>query len=286
MSLPASTSTSGARADLHLHTTASDGRLAPRELVAKAHRAGLQAIAVTDHDTVAGVAAAQAEGRSLDVEVIAGVELSVTVDDREVHMLGLFVDPGYEPLQDHLAWFAEQRTVRAAGMVERLRTQGVPVSMDEVQAQAGGGAIGRPHVAAALEAVGAVGTMQEAFERYIGNGAPAFVSKPTYPAAEALRLVHEAGGLGVLAHPGHWTPDHVVMALIRAGLDGIETVHPSHDYLVTKYYRDLARDFGLIETGGSDFHGVRPRDEEVFGTLTVPYEVVARARRRIRRRAA
>lgn len=283
MQTPAS---SADRADLHLHTTASDGRLTPAELVEKAHTAGLRAIAVTDHDTLAGVAAAQQAGAALGVEVIAGVELSVTVEAREIHLLALFVDLGYEPLLEHLAWFAEQRTLRAARMVEQLQTLGIEVSMRDVETQADGGAIGRPHVAAALEAVGAVESSYDAFDRYIGNDGPAFVGKPSFPAAEALQLVHAAGGLGVLAHPGHWVPDHVVMALIRDGLDGIETVHPSHDYLVTKYYRDLVRDFGLIETGGSDFHGSRARDEEVFGTLTVPYDVVARARQRIQRRAA
>jgi len=274
------------RIDLHTHTTCSDGALTPRALVRKAHAAGLRAVAVTDHDTVAGVAAAQAAGAALGIDVVPGVELSVTVEGAEYHLLGYGMDLADGRFQDYLERFRRQRAERAEQMVDHLRALGVALSFDDVLAQASGDALGRPHVASALVAAGHVATPQEAFERYLGNRGPAFVPKPSFPAEAALDLVHAAGGVAVLAHPGHWTSDAVLMHLIRNGLDGIETVHPSHDDSLTRYYRRIARDFVLLETGGSDYHGTRPTDEAAFGRYTVPYRRLERLYRHQARRLA
>ncbi len=267
------------RADLHTHTLCSDGQLSPTELVAKARQCGLKALAITDHDCIDGLAEAQAAGARYGVEVVAGVELSVTVAEVEVHLLGYFFDPDHPGLRAHLAAFQERRRERALRMVERLNTLGVPLTFEEVEAQAQGQALGRPHLAQALLNGGYVETSQEAFEQYISDRGPAFVPKPMFPAQEALALLHEAGGIGVLAHPGHWTGDTTVMALIQAGLDGLETIHPSHDASLTQYYRRLARDFFLLETGGSDYHGPRPDVADAMGRYTIPYPWLDRARK-------
>lgn len=277
------------RADLHLHTTCSDGTLDPEALVRKALRHGLRAVAVTDHDAVDGVAAARATGAKLGVDVVAGVELSVTAthdgESRELHLLGYFFDPAHAGLAEHLATFRRARTERAAGMVERLRALGVPVTMEAVLEAAGDGAVGRPHVAAALVAGGHVASYGEAFSRYLADGAPAWVAKPLFPARDALRLLHDAGGIGVLAHPGHWTSDRLVRALAEDGMDGLEVVHPSHDANLTRYWREVADALGLLRTGGSDYHGHRPYDEGNLGRYSIPYPHVDRLRHAPRRAA-
>lgn len=268
------------RADLHTHTHHSDGQLAPAKLVAKARQHGLYALAITDHDGIDGLEEASEAGRTCGVEVIAGVELSVTVGQEEVHLLGYCFDPQHEGLRRHLRRFRSARHRRGEQMVERLHALGVPLAFASVLEEARDGVLGRPHVAAALVREGHVASYLEAFERYLKDGGPAWVAKPLFPAEEALALLHDAGGLGVLAHPGHWTSDAVLMALIRAGLDGIETVHPAHDEMLKRYYRQTARDFGLIETGGSDYHGQRPQDEANLGRYAIPYPQLDRVKRR------
>ncbi len=264
---------------MHAHTYCSDGRLSPAELVAKARQYGLKALAITDHDCIDGLAEGKAAGIRYGIEVVAGVELSVTVGDEEVHLLGYFFDPAHPELRAHLEAFQQRRRERAERIVEHLNALGVPLTFEAVQAQVKGQALGRPHVAEALAVGGYVETPQEAFVRYLGDGAPAFVAKPLFPARDALALLHEAGGIGVLAHPGHWTGDATVMALLQAGLDGLETIHPSHDAALTHYYRQLARDFVLLETGGSDYHGPRPDEADSMGRYTIPYPWLERARR-------
>ena len=271
------------RADLHTHTHCSDGHLSPTALVAKAQQCGLKALAITDHDCIDGLAEGQAAGERYGIEVVPGVELSVTVGEEEVHLLGYFFDPVHQGLRAHLEAFQQRRRERAERIVERLKRLGMALLFEAVQAQAKGRALGRPHVAEAMVAAGFVETTQEAFEHYLADGGPAFVAKPLFPAREALALLHEAGGIGVLAHPGHWTADATVMALLQAGLDGLETIHPAHDPALTHYYRQLARDFALLETGGSDYHGPRPDEADAMGRYTIPYPWLERARRAAQR---
>lgn len=264
------------RADLHTHTYHSDGHLSPRELVEKAAQHGLAAIAITDHDTIDGLAEGERAGMECGVEVIPGVELSVTVQEESVHLLGYFFDPEHVELREHFERFIEHRRERVHRILERLSALGMALSFEAVHARAKGRALGRPHVAEAMVESGHVATERDAFQQYLGNGKPACVSSVSFPAADALALLHRAGGIGVLAHPGHWTADQTVMTLIRCGLDGIETVHPAHDAMLTGYYRQLARDMGLLETGGSDFH--RPGPESAMGQTTISYACLARAR--------
>ncbi len=258
--------------DLHTHTTCSDGRLSPAELVRKAAAAGLAGLAVTDHDSVSGLTEAAREADASRIDLIPGVELSVTVGKTSVHMLGYYFNPDSEALQARLAAFRESRLNRGARMVERLNRLGVGVRLEDVLQKAAGGAVGRPHVAAALVAGGFAETTAEAFERYLSDDGPAYVPHPVFEASEALRLLHAAGGIGVLAHPGTFVTDETLRRLIDAGLDGIEVVHPAHTPSLSAYFRSVARRFALVQTGGSDYHGYRPYDEEHFGRYTVPYE--------------
>lgn len=271
------------RADLHTHTTCSDGVLSPAALVAQARQHGLQVLAITDHDCIDGLPEAMAAGAEHNVEILTGVELSVTVRGEEVHLLGYGFDATHPGLQTYLAGYRQHRRARAEGMVERLHGLGVRLPFERVQAEAGTGVLGRVHIAKALAAEGWTETYEAAFADYIGDGGPAFVPKVPFPSAEALALLHEAGGVGVLAHPGHWTADAVVMQLIREGMDGIEVIHPSHSAELVQYYRQLARDFVLLQTGGSDYHGFRPHDAENFGQYSIPYARVARLRKQAAR---
>lgn len=253
-------------ADLHTHTLYSDGQLAPAALLEKAAARGLGMLAITDHDTIAGWEAAQAAAARSPVELIPGVELSVTVSDQEVHLLGYGFDPSHAGLRAHLERFTEARRERARRMVEKLNAHGIELSFEAVeQAAAEARSIGRPHVATALVAAGHVASHDEAFEQYLHRDGPAYADKPAFPAGDALDLLHAAGGIGVLAHPGDWTSGRLLYQLRRVGLDGIEVWHPSHDAPLVEYYERLGRDFDLALTGGSDYHGHRPGDEERFG---------------------
>ena len=265
--------------DLHSHSTASDGALSPEDVVARAQAAGLAAIALTDHDTVAGVAAARAAGDRLGVRVVAGVELSALDGDRELHLLGLHLER-VDAIERELVAFREARHTRAARIVERLNKLSVPVTLDSILREAAGGAIGRPHVARALVAGGWVRDQREAFDRYLGYGRPAFVAKRKLTAADAIRLVHDCGGICVFAHPGQEGTRAKLEALRALGLDGVEVRHPSHSA------EDMARllaltDFlGMVPSGGSDWHGAA-EGPRTLGAMRVPYEWLVRQEARV-----
>ncbi len=259
----------------------SDGLLSPTELVRKAHSVGLRALAITDHDHTGGVAPARAAAEPVGIEIIAGVELSVAAGPVELHMLGLFVEPEHPSLVAHLARERTARIERAERIVAKLSALGAPVELTEIQRRSGGGSVGRPHIAAALIAAGHVGSHDEAFARYLASGAPAYEPVHRLDPTGAIRLVAEAGGLSFLAHPGRSIPEPVLLELIRAGLDGIETVHPSHSPERTRFYRGVVDAYCLLETGGSDFHGSRSRDEDAFGRYGLPVTALAGMRRRL-----
>lgn len=255
------------RADLHLHTTASDGQLAPAELVELACARALEAIAITDHDTIAGVAEAQAaaHGRLL---VLPGIELSAEDDGQDVHVLGYLLDAAAPGFQARLASFRDDRLTRAQRIVARLAALGCPIAWERVLALANGGAVGRPHIARALVEAGHVASMDEAFSRYLYTGGPAYVSRERLSPEAAVALIRGAGGAAVLAHPGlvaGYAP--LVERLAAAGLDGVEVVHPKNPPDVRENLRALARRYDLVMTGGSDFH--RP-DEDILGGQTLP----------------
>jgi len=255
-------------ADLHTHTDRSDGRLSPRDLVGRAVDRGLRVLAVTDHDTVAGLAPAREAAEEAGLRFVDGVELSVSLEGEELHLLAYAVDPTHESLRRHLEEMQEARRARAWTIVDRLRDEGLEVEDEELRRTiASTAAVGRPHVAAALVRAGYVETSREAFDRYLGAGGPGFVPKPDFPAGDALAVVHEAGGVGVLAHPGHWTSTAQLRALVAAGLDGLELYHPSHGPSLQHYYRRVARSYDLVVTGGSDYHGRTDEEANRLGDM-------------------
>lgn len=240
--------------DLHCHSTASDGALPPTAVVEEAQRKGLVALALTDHDTVAGIAEAREAGERLGVRIVAGVELSAVEHEVETHLLGLHLSD-VQTMEQRLIELRDMRRIRAERMVERLNVLGVPVTMEQVLANAAGGAIGRPHVARAVVAVGKAADLREAFDRYLGNGRPACVGKDRLTMTDAIRMVHDAGGIAVLAHPGEAATRARLTALASQGLDGCEVRHPSHSDEAIGRIGRLVDELGLLPSGGSDWHG-------------------------------
>jgi 3',5'-nucleoside bisphosphate phosphatase len=244
--------------DLHTHTTASDGRCTPEELVARAGAAGVDVLAVTDHDTVASSAAVAAACAGQGIEFVAGIEVTSVSDGVDVHVLGYFVDPASGSLGTFLAAQRELRIERIRRIVKRLADLGMPLDADAIVRPGlddRGRAIGRPFVARALVAARHVMTEKEAFERWLTPGRPAFVPRLAAPPTEVFDRIHEAGGLASLAHPALNRRDADIPGYAAAGLDAIEAYHTSHDPAVTRGYVALADHMGLAVTGGSDFHG-------------------------------
>ena len=240
--------------DLQTHTTASDGALPPAAVVQAARDAELHAIAITDHDTVDGLAEAMEAGARLGVRIVPGVELSTHFDDDELHLLGLHLS-NTEAMRSALAELRDGRVERARRIVDTLNRQGVPVTMEAILAQADGGAVGRPHVARAMVAGGWVRDFREAFDKWLGFGRPAYAAKERFDVADGIALVHRAGGLAVWAHPGESATVTRVGRLADVGLDGVEVLHPSHPpYLVQKLV-GVVDTAGLVPSGGSDWHG-------------------------------
>ncbi|MGH2689847.1 MAG: PHP domain-containing protein [Actinomycetota bacterium] len=247
-------------AELHAHTTESDGTFTPAEAVERAASLGLEALAVTDHDSMGAVDAATEAGRGTGVRVIPGVEISCLHNGGPVHVLGYWADPDDELARELEAIRASRRT-RAAGMVERLRALGYPIELERVEAFAKGGSPGRPHVAQALVEAGVIRTLNDAFTpELIGTGGKAYVEKYCLEPERAVRLVKGAGGAAVLAHPGlhrgsRPVPDDLIRSLAEAGLAGLEADHFDHPAEVADRFRVLAKELGMVATAGSDCHG-------------------------------
>jgi predicted metal-dependent phosphoesterase TrpH len=265
--------------DLHTHSTASDGSRAPADVVQAARAAGLSAIALTDHDTIAGLNEATAAGERLGIRVVPGVELSAVEGGVETHVLGLHLSELSE-LEHPLVALREMRVTRALRIVERLNQLGVRISIDDVQAQAAGGAVGRPHVARALIAIGACGDFREAFDRYLGNGRAAFVPKDHLSMVDAIATIHRAGGLAVLAHPAQGGTRERLSALAGLGLDGVEVLHPSHSWEDSQRLDSLASELDLVRSGGSDWHGTSD-GSRVLGVMRVPSVWLAQQESRV-----
>lgn len=266
------------KVDLHTHTTASDGKNSPSENVNLAHRRGLKAIAITDHDTVSGIEEAREKGQETGVEVIPGIEVSTLFQGQDVHVLGYFIDYQNSAFQDELAKLRETRQVRNLMMIERLNKLGIPITLEEVsQKQTNpAGNVGRPHMAEVLMDKGIVESMEEAFKQYLGKEGKAYVNPPRISPAEGIRLIRRYGGVPVLAHPGLYGLDESIEEFVQAGLLGIEVYHPDHSEAEVQRYEGLAKKLGLAVTGGSDYHGMR--NGQVFhgdlGSQPVSYDMV------------
>ncbi len=260
-------------ADLHLHTNFSDGTYSPEEMVAQAKRFELSTISLTDHDTVEGCARTEAACRAANIEFIPGSELTAEHDDNELHILGYFLDTQNPQLLAEMAQFQTVRQNRIREMVAKLNHLGIPLDAEKVFALANCRSPGRPHVARALVQGGFCSSSDEAFERFLKKNRPAWVGKFKISAAEAIELIHQAGGVAVLAHPGLNRCDEVIPDLVNAGLDGIECFHTKHSASTANHYSIIAKRFNLLITGGSDCHGLT-KGKPLIGTVKLPYEHV------------
>ena len=270
--------------DLHMHSTASDGAVPPAGVVEAARRAGLTAIALTDHDTLAGIDAARAAGESCGIRVVAGTELSAVYREREIHLLGLHLQRADE-VDRRLDEFRQRRRTRADEIVRRLNELGVPITTQQVLDQAGRGAVGRPHVARAMVAEGWAADLRDAFDRYLGNGRPAFVEKQRFLVRDAIRLVHDAGGLAIVAHPGAQGTREWVEGLVQLDIDGLEVLHPSHSAEDVRRLGALVEHFGLVPSGGSDWHGGAD-GQRAIGGMHVPIDWLVKQDERVAEQAA
>lgn len=247
--------------DLHVHSNVSDGAFAPAEVVKLAANAGLAGIALCDHDSTAGIEEAQAEGERIGLEVILGCELSAQLDGHSVHMLAYNVDPTHPRWVEELQWIRDDRELRAAKMVELLVAAGVPITMEMVRASAGGESIGRPHVAAAMVAAGVVKRTPEAFtQEWIADGGACYVGKKVLDPVSSVKLIREAGGVCVMAHPiwlmqGGIDSNALIEDCAEAGMAGLEVFHPEHDEETSNRFKVIAEELGLVMTSSSDYHG-------------------------------
>jgi predicted metal-dependent phosphoesterase TrpH len=258
--------------DLHLHTTASDGRLSPEELVALAAASGLRGMAVTDHDTTAAVTRVQTLAAPLGIEAISGIEITAVEHGRDLHVLGYFIDPDDTALSTFLRAQRQTRVARVAAIAERLAALGMPLDIRsslEASQRDPGRTIGRPQVARAMVAAGYVADTREAFDRWLGAGRPGFVPRQGSGAEDVIRIVHAARGLASVAHPGKSTTPARIRTLREAGLDAIEVFHPDHDAAAVDQFNRLAAALGMLVTGGSDFHG-DPSHGLTPGSVTLP----------------
>ncbi|MDE3067016.1 MAG: PHP domain-containing protein [Verrucomicrobiota bacterium] len=257
-------------ADLHLHTFFSDGTFSPEELAGHGARLGFSALALTDHDTVEGCARMAAACAEADMEFIPGAELTAEHRGTEVHLLGLFLDAQNEKLRSEIAVFQAVRQDRIREMAARLNELGVPLEAESVFALANCRSPGRPHVARALVKAGLVRNLDEAFERFLKKNRPAWVPKARMSALEGIEIIHQAGGLAVMAHPGLNRTDAVIPDLVEAGLDGLECFHTKHSTAMAERYLQIADQFHLLVTGGSDCHGFS-KGKPLIGTVKLPY---------------
>ena len=265
--------------DLHMHTTASDGRSTPSQLVEEVVAMGITTMAVVDHDTTAAWDEVSGAAAATGVACLPGIEITAVDHGKDVHMLGYSFDRNYPELVTFLSTQREDRKRRLREIGDRLERLGVPVDLENAMAEAArsaGRAVGRPMAAIALVKAGHVASIKEAFDRYLGEGCPAFIERQGANPADVVALIARAGGVASLAHPGKTQKDHLIPALIEAGLPAIEVYHPEHDTAGTARYRQMADTFNLLVTGGSDYHGVGSGRSQGLGQFHLPAADFAR----------
>ena len=270
-------------ADLHVHSFCSDGLRTPTQAVEEATAAGVRSLSLTDHDTVDGIAEALGAAENTGVELIPGTEFSAHTATREVHLLAYFIDWRSESLAEFLSRMRRYRRDRSDAIVSRLNDLGVEITVEDVLRHSGEGVVGRPHVAAALVHRGAVASKEEAFDRYISDRGPAAIPKPQTPVEKVIALVHDIGGVAVLAHPGSSSREAEITRLVDGGLDGIEVYHPSHQPSQIQHYTELAQKLGILASGGSDSHG--ELEGSKIGDCGIGCEAVEALRERAARHA-
>jgi len=269
--------------DLHLHTTASDGVMSPSEIVRYAKTKGLKAIAITDHDTIEGLEEGLSEGERIGFEVIPGIEISAEHSPGSMHLLGYLFAIDHPLLKERLAYLQKARAERNPKIVKKLNQLGIEVTYEEVVKVSGGGQVGRPHFAQVLLDKGYVRSFQEAFDRFLKKGAPAYVEKFRFSSSEALHFIKEACGVAALAHPktlglnGYSELESFLLQLVEDGLRGLEVYYPEHSALDVARYKTLAERCGLVITGGTDYHGLEGNGLDIGvgrGEMRLPYSMV------------
>jgi len=265
------------KADMHLHTSMSDGLLSPQELILKIKNAGITIFSITDHDTVAALDEMKRRSEFFGLTAVPGVELSAEYNNCDMHFTGYFINYHSKRFLDYLYLFRRRRFQRAQEILIKLIKLGITISMDRIAELAGNGPIGRPHLADAMIEVGAVDSRNEAFDKYLNKDGPVYVEKYRITAQEVIELIHSIGGAAFLAHPGINDLEKTIPEIKELGLDGIEIIHPKHTEDQTKKFEALAGKMSLLTTGGSDFHGGE-EDENNFGKFYVTEESVNRIR--------
>ena len=265
------------RIDLHTHSRASDGEFPAAEVAERARAAGLGVWALCDHDTVAGLADARAAADGLGLRLVPGIELSAFLDAKEIHLLGHFIDPAHPSMTEFEDLLAARRRVRMQEIVEKLALLGVRLRVEDIEKWSGGKTIGRPHVARAIVETGAVSSVKEAFDRFLGEGKPAYVPRYRLEASDAVALVRGAGGTTTVAHPGVSRLERYELGRLRAaGVDGLEVIHVDHVPSQREKYLRIADDLGFVPTAGSDYHGISVAPDRKLGDVTMPPEDLAR----------
>ena len=261
-------------ADLHMHTYYSDGTSSPAEVVAEAVRAGLVCISITDHDTVEGIVPTREAAKTVNLEVISGIELSSEIDGKDVHILGYCIDETHKTLLEIIKEAQGARVARMHKMIEKLKEMGVNnIQFEEVSQLTQSKSLGRPHLAALLKQKGWVSDIAQAFNKYLGEGCPAYVPKYKLTPYEAIALIRKIGGVAVLAHPMITNKDELIRSLVEGGLQGLEVYYPNCPTVTCEYYAKLAQKYKLIATGGSDAHG-QAKTNTFIGKAKIPYEIV------------
>ncbi len=273
------------KVDLHTHTTFSDGFYSPEELIKKAKNAGIDVLGISDHDNIAAIKQATELGKKIGIDVIPGVEISSDIKDREIHILGYFFELDNSELERYLVFFREERLKRAERIVDKLKSLGLYLSINDVLDKAKNSAVGRPHIAQAMFEKGLVSSYFEAFNKYIGNGCPAYERKVHLSPQSAFKIINDAGGLSFIAHPG-FMPESLLKELITAGVDGIEVIHPSHSSQQIRFYRGIVNEYFLLESGGSDFHGGEREDDNNLGKYFVNVSIVEAMQQRLLKNSA
>lgn len=262
------------QADLHTHTVHSDGVLTVKQLFEKTRKVGFAGLSITDHDTLSGVVEALTLIKDYSFKFISGVELTTHVQDKEIHLLSYGIDPLHEELNEKLNKLQKSREKRAEIIVSKLAEHDINLDMENIKKKAKGASITRPHIAKEMLEGGYIKNYKEAFDQYIGDNLPAFEGKEKFEIKDAIELVHRAGGKTVVAHPGKYVTKEEMRYMINCGLDGIEVLHPSHSSYYIRYWRRWCIENKLIATGGSDYHGSRPYDDENFGKWKTNVDVI------------
>ncbi len=271
--------------DIHTHTNYSDGFYSPEGLIKLAKKKGIHTLSVVDHDTVDGLEEAIYYGEKLGVEVIPGIEISTDIDNKEVHLLGYFIDFKNEEFLKYLTFFKKEREHRVRRIINKLQSLGLKIEFEDVKKITGNSSMARPHIAMALLKLGLVRDYYEAFRKYLHDYGPAYERKIHFSPSAAIKLIRDAGGLSFIAHPNN-IKEEIIKSLIDSGIDGIEVIHPSHSSYRKKFYIDLANQFNLLKSGGSDFHGGEMEDEKNLGKFCIPAHYLIDMRRSLARDSA